>query len=223
MASSQPDAGPPALQLLAKGLEFWLRQQCDALASCHLQLRGSLLRLLQGKLEGVDLEAEGASYQQLRFRAVTVSSGPLAVRMGSLLRRQVVELEQPFRIEGQGRFRAEDLQASFVEGAWRPMAEAACQALLTDGQLSQLELVEGRLLLTVGGSDGAGCRVVAVTLAVVEGQLELQLAADGAPGLEACESNRRHRLPCAPHLRLQSVHIEGQELVIRAEAQVFPG
>lgn len=40
------------LQLLASGLQLWIRQQCEALDSLELQLHGSSLGLLRGRLEG---------------------------------------------------------------------------------------------------------------------------------------------------------------------------
>ena len=45
------------LNLLASGLQLWVRQQCDAVESLELQLHGSALGLLRGRLEGVSLVA----------------------------------------------------------------------------------------------------------------------------------------------------------------------
>ena len=44
-----PTSGP-VLQLLANGLQFWLRQQCDVQGHLNLQLHGSALNLLRGRL-----------------------------------------------------------------------------------------------------------------------------------------------------------------------------
>jgi len=221
MASSSPSTpGPAALQLLAKGLELWLRQQCDQLSRCQIQLRGSVLQLLRGRLEGVDLEAEGASYQQLQIGSVILSSGPLAVRMGSLLKRQTVELEQPFAIAGSGWFGSTELQASFLTGAWRPMAEAACQALLECPHLSDLQLRQGRIAIWVADPATGLERSAELAVAVLEGQLELTVA-EASAGHEQFRG-RRHRLPGAPNIQLQSAQLDGQQLVIKGEARVFP-
>jgi hypothetical protein len=40
----------PVMQLLASGLQLWVRQQCDAIESLEIQLEGSALGLLRGKL-----------------------------------------------------------------------------------------------------------------------------------------------------------------------------
>ena len=42
----------PVLKLLASGLQFWIRQQCESVDQLELQLHGSTLALLRGRLEG---------------------------------------------------------------------------------------------------------------------------------------------------------------------------
>ena len=47
----------PLLQLLANGLKIWVRRQCDAVGELKLELHGSALELLRGRLSGVSLMA----------------------------------------------------------------------------------------------------------------------------------------------------------------------
>ena len=55
----------PVLQLLASGLQFWIRQQCESVEQLELQLHGSTLALLRGRLEGVSLVARKAVFSAL--------------------------------------------------------------------------------------------------------------------------------------------------------------
>ncbi|MFL0763640.1 MAG: DUF2993 domain-containing protein, partial [Prochlorococcus sp.] len=49
---SSPGTGP-LLQILASGLQIWIRRQCDAVGELKLELHGSALELLRGRLSGV--------------------------------------------------------------------------------------------------------------------------------------------------------------------------
>jgi hypothetical protein len=81
------DSGP-VLALLARGLELWLRQQCEAIEAVEIHLEGSALKLLRGRLEGVRLSARGVIYQAMEIERVELRSDGLRVRMGPLLRHQ---------------------------------------------------------------------------------------------------------------------------------------
>ena len=71
------------MQLLASGLQLWVRQQCDAIESLEIQLEGSALGLLRVKLAGVSLMARRVSYQQLELELVQLTSSPIEVTSAS--------------------------------------------------------------------------------------------------------------------------------------------
>jgi len=48
-SASHPEGGGPVLRLLARGLELWLRQQCDSIGHLEIQLSGSAAALLRGR------------------------------------------------------------------------------------------------------------------------------------------------------------------------------
>ena len=76
------DSGP-VLGLLCRGLEFWVRQQCQAIDSLQIRLEGSALQLLRGRLEGVRVEARGVRYQDLELEEVRLRGEAMQVRMGA--------------------------------------------------------------------------------------------------------------------------------------------
>jgi len=51
--SAETAGSGPVLQLLASGLQLWLRQQCEGIESLEIRLEGSALALLRGRLAGV--------------------------------------------------------------------------------------------------------------------------------------------------------------------------
>jgi hypothetical protein len=82
--------GGPLLGLLARGLELWLRQQCQAIGDLEIRLEGSAAQLLRGRLAGVALTARRVTYQNLQLERVELRSTPIRVRMAGLLRNRGV-------------------------------------------------------------------------------------------------------------------------------------
>ena len=67
----------PVLQLLASGLQRWIRNQCDSVEELNLALQGSAIELLRGRLKGVSLEARRVSFEQLPLLRAELQSGEL--------------------------------------------------------------------------------------------------------------------------------------------------
>ena len=90
----------PVLQLLASGLQFWIRQQCESVDQLELQLHGSTLALLRGLLEGVSLVARKAIFSALEIERVELRSGAISVQIGRLMKGQSLQLDQSFSVTG---------------------------------------------------------------------------------------------------------------------------
>ena len=101
ISGDTPNANPsrPVMQLLARGLQLWVRQQCQSIDSLEIRLEGSPLQLLRGRLAGVRLLARRVVYQQFHLELVELASGPIQVHVGNLLRGQPLQLEQAFQIQ----------------------------------------------------------------------------------------------------------------------------
>ena len=137
------------LALLARGLELWLRQQCQTIGTLNIQLEGSAGRLLQGQLEGVSLSARAATYQDMELEEVDLRSGPIRVRTGPLWRRQVVELDETFRIEGRVVFSSDGLQRSLASSRWQDLVDGLARGLGIQAPVSAIRL-EGDRLQVIG-------------------------------------------------------------------------
>jgi hypothetical protein len=124
MTSSESQApGGPVLQLLAAGLQFWIRSQCEAVESLELQLHGSALQLLRGQLEGVTLMAR------------------------RVVRAQSLTLDHPFGIRGRVAFTATGLTHSLSKPRWRELSDLLGEQLLGLGPLVELRIARDTLIL----------------------------------------------------------------------------
>jgi hypothetical protein len=217
MASDSPgpegtDSGP-MLTLLSRALEFWVRQQCQAIERLEIRLEGSALQLLRGRLEGVSVVARGVRYQELELEQVCLRGEALRVRMGTLVRRQVLELQDPFLVRGAIRFSGEGLNRSLAHPNWSWLGDQLAEDLLGIRPLAGLALREDQLLLMARSS---GPESVAVERAT---QLS---AVDGTVAVVCLEGETATRLPMDPAIRIERAEVGAGRLELTGQARIIP-
>lgn len=198
--------------LLSRGLEVWLRQQCEAIGELEIQLEGSAAALLQGRLEGAGLEAARVRFERLLIERVRLRSDPLRVRMGRLLRHRTLELEQPFLIRGRLEFTGEGLTLALRDPRWRELAVYLAEGLLGTGDLGAVELAEDHLVLMPDAAaepvgPGRAVRIEAGPEGLVLRPL------DGGPAVT---------IPLDPDLQIERAWIEAGGLLLEGAARVRP-
>ena len=210
-ADQAPKACGPVLGLLAKGLELWLRQQCDAIDRLEIRLEGSAAQLVRGRLDGVVLEARRVLYRNLRIDRVVLRTAPIRVRIGPLLLGQSFQLEHPFAVRGSVAFNAEDLGLSLASPEWRSLGDGLAEALLGLSPLAGLRIQGDRLILTATGSG----------LIPLEIATEV-LAADGTVELRSLAGGGSARLPMDPAILIERAELAAGLLELEGEARVSP-
>ncbi|NBQ21748.1 MAG: DUF2993 domain-containing protein [Synechococcaceae bacterium WB6_3B_236] len=159
----------PVLSLVGQGVGLWLRRICDRLDALDLDLQGSGLALLGGRLEGAQLRASGVVFQHLALAEVALASGPVELNVGAMLKGQPLQLRERFRVKGQVLFTAEGLNQSLANGPWRQFSDGLAQQLLGCQRLGAYGLENNQLVL-IGAHGGRQ----ACDLRAEAGQLWLQ-------------------------------------------------
>ena len=203
--SSNPSSSP-VLQLLASGLQLWIRQQCEAVESLELQLHGSALGLLRGRLQGVSLVARRVVYGSLEIEMVELRSDAIQVQMGNLLKGQALQLHHPFAIEGYVAFTAGGLCRSLCTPQWRGLGDQLVETLLGLTPLQEVRIERDRLVLQ---AQGMGCDTLPEA---VDGHLELRRA----------DGEQRVALPGDPNITIREANLEGRLLQLHGRARVSP-
>jgi hypothetical protein len=194
------------LQLLASGLQLWIRQQCEAVDSLEIQLEGSALGLLRGRLEGVTLVARRAVFSALELELVELRSGAIQVQIGGLLRGQPLQLDQPFQVQGSVALSGPGLSRSLSTPHWRGLGDHLADGLLGLTPLQELRIERDQLLLW---AQGMRCETQP---RAVEGRLELVCADNGLSVA----------LPADPNIRIDHASLEGGMLQLQGTARVSP-
>jgi hypothetical protein len=196
----------PVLQLLASGLQFWIRQQCQAVDSLELQLHGSALGLLRGRLDGVSLVARRVVFNSLEIEQVDLNSDAIQVQIGGLLRGQPLQLEHPFQVSGFVALSGPGLSRSFSTPHWRGLGDQLADGLLGLAPLQELRIERDRLLLW---AQGMRCET-------------LPRAVDGRLELVSVDSDLKVALPADPNIRIEQASLEGGLLQLQGKARVSP-
>ena len=207
MADDAPtQRSSPVLQLLASGLQFWIRQQCEAVESLELQLHGSSLGLLRGRLDGVSLVARRVVFSSLEIERVELRSDAIEIQVGNLLRGRAVQLDHPFSIQGTVAFSAGGLGRSLCTPHWRPLGDQLVDGLLGLTPLQSVSIERDRLVLQ---SQDHRCETIP---RAVDGHLEL-CGEEGSP----CVA-----LPADPNITIEAANLEGGLLQLQGKARVSP-
>jgi hypothetical protein len=207
MADDAPtQRSSPVLQLLASGLQFWIRQQCEAVENLELQLHGSSLGLLRGRLDGVSLVARRVVFSSLEIERVELRSDAIDVQVGHLLRGRAVQLDHPFNIEGTVVFSAGGLGRSLCTPHWRPLGDQLVDGLLGLTPLQSVSIERDRLVLQ---AQDHRCETIP---RAVDGHLEL-CGEEGRP----CVA-----LPADPNITIEDSNLVGGLLQLQGRARVSP-
>ncbi len=201
------------MQLLASGLQLWLRQQCDAIESLEIQLEGSALGLLRGKVAGVSLMARRVSYQQLELELVQLTSSPIEVSIGKLLQGQPLQLQHPFTIRGQVGLTAEGLNQSISRPQWRGLADHLGEMLLGISPVVELRISQDKLVFAAKAAGEVG---------LVELETHLD-ATDGAVVINAIQGKLQVQLPMDPGITIERANLEGGMVQLYGTAKVSVG
>lgn len=213
--SAQPQrssSSGPLLQLLASGLQLWIRSQCEAVESLEIQLHGSALNLLRGRLDGVSLMARQVVYQGLEIELVELQSDPLRIQVGGVLRGQPLQLEHAFLIRGTVAFTADGLSGSLNRPRWRNLSDHLGEQLLGLGPLRQLRITRG-ILVVAAEAHGEPQLIELETVPEADG---------GSVVIRDLNGQLRGRLPMDPNIRIEHASLEADRLRLQGEAQVTP-
>ncbi|MEB3334836.1 MAG: DUF2993 domain-containing protein [Cyanobacteriota bacterium] len=216
--SSQPpdgqleDGGPtgPLLGLLARGLEVWLRQQCQRVSDLEIRLEGSMGELLRGQVQGVRLTARRVVFQNLSFERVDLRSDPIQIRVGGLLRGQRLRLEHPFRVRGSVALTGEGLSRSLATPDWQGLGDQLGAQFLGVTPLESVGLEDERLILRALAENGVA-QVDTRLVLTAEGMEVRPL--DGRPPLA---------LPMDPAIQLERAEVCAGLMELAGEAWVRP-
>jgi hypothetical protein len=210
--AAEGDSAGPLLGLVAKGLELWLRQQCQGVQELEIHLEGSMVQLLRGHLQAVRLQARQVVFQNLSLERVDLRSDPIQLKTGGLLRGQPLRLEHPFVVRGSVLLTGEGLSRSLATPEWQALGDHLCEELMGVSPMESVKLLDERLILRAHAPHGGG---------VLQVETRMQLTPSG---LQVCPLDGRPPLPLEMDegIRLELAEVRSGLMELKGEALVQP-
>ena len=211
MSDSTPSSGP-LLQLLANGLNLWIRTQCDEVGDLDLVLTGSALQLLRGHLKGVELEGRLITFQGLPIQRAELTSGALTINLKPTQPGQLLQLQHPFTVQGAVTMGGADLNRALVTERWRWLGDWLAEQLMGLSTLGNFEIDNDTLVLTAP---------VIHEGEVVRKRFKLD-AAQGTVRIRRIDAEGAVLLPMDPNIQIDEAHLRAGQLHLRGRASVQP-
>lgn len=202
----------PVLQLLASGLQRWIRSQCDSVEDLNLSLQGSAFALLKGRLKGVTLQARRVQFQQLPLNRADLQSGELKASLRPGQPNQPVQLEEPFLVSGEVVLSGTELNQALATDRWRWLGDLLSERLMGLTPLRSLAIDNDILKLTADVITGKD---------PVRRRFRLK-AEQGTIRVDHCDAEGSMLIPMDPAIRIEEARLQAGQLLLKGTASVQP-
>ena len=202
-----PRSGP-VLQLIASGLKLWIRSSCESIGDLQLELQGSGLGLLQGKLEGVTLIAREVRFRGLPLQLADLRSGPIQVNLtpGGVVLQQFFDVQGEVTITGRG------LNEALLSEPWRWLGDWLAE------QLMGLTPLGGLLI----DNDQMELRVPVVAHKDPARRRFRLRAAQGTVAIQPIDDDHTTLLPMDEGIQIEQAELQAGILHLNGRARVTP-
>jgi len=211
MTESSGRSGP-LLQLLANGLGLWIRSQCDEVDELKLKLNGSAIQLLRGKLRSVELLARRVTFQGLPIQHADLCTGSLNINLRPGLSQQVLQLQEPFQLQGEVTMLGTDLNRALLSDRWSWLGDWLAEQLMGLQTLGSLS-IDNDVLQLEAPVINAG--------PAIRRRFRLQ-AADGTVLIRHLDADGAVHLPMDPGIRISEARLQAGQLHLSGHASVTP-
>ena len=202
-----PRSGP-VLQLIASGLKLWIRSSCESIGDLKLELQGSGLGLLQGKLEGVTLTAREVRFRGLPLQLADLRSGPIQVNLtpGGVVLQQFFDVQGEVTITGRG------LNEALLSEPWRWLGDWLAE------QLMGLTPLGGLLI----DNDQMELRVPVIAHKDPARRRFRLRAAQGTVAIQPIDDDNITLLPMDEGIQIEQAELQAGILHLHGRARVTP-
>ena len=198
----------PVLQLIASGLKLWIRSSCESIGDLQLELQGSGLGLLQGKLDGVTLTARDVRFRGLPLQLADLRSGPIQVTLtpGGVM------LQQFFDVQGEVTITGRALNEALLSEPWRWLGDWLAEQLMGLTPLGGLLIDNDQLELKAP---------VAAHKDPARRRFRLR-AAQGTVAIQPIDDDRTTLLPMDEGIKIEQAQLQAGILHLQGRARVTP-
>ena len=203
----------PLLKLISGGLKLWLRSRCEQISGLEIELQGTGLGLLSGRLAGVHLTAKDVRFQGLPLHHVELHSEAIVVDLQVLKPGRMLALQHPFKVSGSVTFLGVALNQALLVPPWNWLGDWLAEQLMGVTPLGGLRIDGNTLEL---------CAPISGTQTPLQRHFQLAAAEGTVVFQSEDEQALSTALPMDDNITIEEATLSAGRLVLLGHAQVTP-
>ena len=212
MKYKSPPKKNPLVQIIQIGIEIWIRSKCKYIHKINIQLNGSPIGILSGKLSGINLNASDVNFKNLPLHSVELSSGPLRISINPSKKKQRINLEKAFKVQGNISMTNQDLNKLILSKKWEWIGRLLSKNLLQADNLESIEICNDMIKLN-GYSKNSQKQFT--------GEFKVE-AESGTLVFLNQHTSQVCKLPMDPSIDIKHVTLKDGKLFINGQSEVNP-
>lgn len=203
----------PLLKLINGGLKLWLRSRCEQISGLEIELQGTGLGLLSGRLAGVHLTAKDVRFQGLPLHHVELHSEAIVVDLQVLKPGRMLALQHPFKVSGSVTFLGVALNQALLVPPWNWLGDWLAEQLMGVTPLGGLRIDGNTLEL---------CAPISGTQTPLQRHFQLAASEGTVVFQSEDEQELSTALPMDDNITIEEATLSAGRLVLLGHAQVTP-
>ncbi len=202
----------PIIKVVETGLRLWLINQCDEVDELEIEISGSTLTLLKGRINSIKLSAKSVILNKLPMQQVILKSGPILFNMNPKNREKGLKIKQPFQLAGSISIHNTALNEILMLKPWNNIGDSLSEKLLGITPLGGIKIEHESLELyapVIGQEKSAK-------------QTFLVNAEQGTIRISNRSSTLVVLLPMDPNIAIEKAYLRNNSLHLMGKAIVNP-
>ncbi len=210
METIKPNQNSPLIRLISLALEVWIKNKCIDIESIKIRIKGSILKIIRGKIEGISLKASKVNFKEIHIDRINILSDPIEIRSNKKNKQGLLK-SQEFNIEGELVLTEENINKIINSNTWKWVNRWLQENLLISSEPYVIKITEHSLLIkSIKLIETNQSQNEILNFKVEKGSLFFKSIKDGKLKL----------LPMDPSIKIKSMIIKKMKISLNFESKV---
>ena len=210
MDSIEPTRKSPFLRLISIALEIWIKNQCIYIENIKIEIKGSILKIISGTIEGLKLKASRINFKEIHIDQLNLLSSPISISLSNKDKKGIIN-PQEFNIKGELILSEENINKIFSSSSWQWLYGWFSEDLIASSEPFVLEIKNNSLYI----------KPIPNKKDHKTSLENLHLKADKETLLfKSVNTGKTKRLPMDPSIKIKSAEIKENKIWINFQSKV---
>ena len=200
----------PLILMLQKGLEFWVRRQCNGSGALKIDLNCTPIKLIHGYIDEVRLEIKNVNFQEIYIHNAQLSTSSFQFNLNLYSNEKIASIKNEFYVQADLILTSQDLQKTISSERWFFLNQLLAKNLLLRDSLISMKILDDILEATGKDNGNEYSAKCFYKLEVVSGKMIVK------------NENRSYEIPMDPSIYINHAILEDGKIFINLTAKVTP-